>query len=72
MKQMHNLDSHNPCVATAVFWADRVCIFSIQSPTKKAGVRNSMSFQHWLNWNIEKMLSSSYRQLPFLAQLYSA
>lgn len=70
MKQMHNLNSHNPCVATAVFGADRIYIFSIQSPTNKAGVRNSMSFQHRLHWEVEKMLSSSYRELPFLA--YSA
>jgi len=63
-------NSCNPYVATADFWADPPKrLFSIQPPTKKAVAGTLVAFQHWLHWNAEKMVSYSYRELHFLAQL---
>lgn len=68
---MCNFDSCNPYVAAAVFWADPPKqLFSIQPPTEKAAAGTLVAFQRWLHWNAEKMVS--YRELPSLAQLYSA
>lgn len=64
VKQVHNFEDHNPCVATAIFWVEpSKHLFSIQPPTKKADARTLVVFQHWLHWNTEKMVCCSYRAL---------
>lgn len=69
---MHNFDNCNPCVATAVFWADPPQrLFSVQPPTKKAAAGALVAFQQWLHWNAGKMVSYCSRELHILAQLYT-